>query len=328
MVFNAVPENFAAIYKDVLYEIGGIPEGETADVEIIGGGENLLGVKRFQGGGTVAVNIAGYLKREFAPEPVRDGGTGFVFDPGRSVVAYVRAGGITTAIRYFAGAQNGVGESELLSLIPGERTLAPGEFDELSIAVSEGVLIAEIEVEGGRAFAFGPGMSRNLKGVVTLRVSADDIAARAAERGIDYGECESATVSVRHQSGMVREARYRLRHESALGSVRLAWLNSLGGIDYHTFDILNEESVKVVREGFLSERGYDTLSVSTEKIVDITAGYHPAAMMAALGEIVSSRYVWMLEGGRAVKVRVVNDSVTLRADKLTNLKLKIAVPGK
>ena len=315
-----LPDDFSPLFRDVIYKINRGEGGKTPyDVEVLGPDEDLIGVKRFADAGEIDMNIAGYLKQAYFPEPVGNGGCALLKDLGRSVRASLRIGGEDCDGRVFAGSEERLEAGKLLSKMACRRSLGQGEYDELSFAVGKGTVSVIVEAEGRQPFSFTVDCTAN-KEIVTFRLDADNIALRADASGSSFRELEYVSVTVYLEGRRIARVYYDII-KGARPGVRIAWLNSLGGVDYYTFDLLNSETVKVSRQGYISDKGYRGVSLKKEKILEVTGGYLNRAMSEALSEVISSRYVWMVNDSRANPLEVVSDSVVIRSDSLECMKL-------
>lgn len=323
MVSVRMPDDFGTVSGDILCLIEGLAEGEYADFAVVDGDGQTLGVKRLRGREGLEMNIAGYLRSLFRPAPVGHGRSGFVCDAGRSVKSSVKFNGSESESRVFAGAAHLLETGKLLSVKALNRSLSEGEYDELSFAVPDATVSAVVEVKGEVDFSFEAGYEA-VKGIVTFRIDAADLAARATAAGTSFERCEQASVAVSMGGQEMTKVWYRLRRP-VRGAVRLAWLNSMGAVDYHTFDTVEEESVRVSRKGYYGEQGYRPVSVGKEQLIEVARGYYPEAEIRALGEIVWSGFVWVVEQGCIRQANVLNDSVTLRSGSPECIRLRLAV---
>lgn len=323
MEFTNLPVNFAPAFADLIYTLEGIPGETMPEIEIVSPSCGVLGVKRCPEGGAVDINIAGYLQGCFDPTPLQGGECGFSCDPGRIAAAYLWAGALVSPQRVFTAGVASVGDFGLMSHMPAERMLFADEYDELSIAAPDTVLSARIIVSGAEKEIYFDIPSFPVSaGVATLRVDAAHIAARASGQGMRQEECRNATVKIYSHSELIHSVAYTLSGSSR-GGVRVCWLNSLGGIDYHTFRGESTEEIRADKERIRSAAGYRVVASHRERHYTLTAGYYPRSVAAALGDIISSSRVWRVEDNRLTPLDVLSDSVTVSSDTLSPFRIVV-----
>ncbi len=359
MRFSVIPDHFAPAFAPVIYKIEGGGEENTIDVEVSDTltGE-LLGVKRFKGADTVSANVAGYARRKLEPQPQMPaalpeqpspaaGGFRFSADPGRRAAITVKAGNAVAPPRIFTCALREVNEFEILSKLPLERMLAAGEinemptaerdaipmaeWDEISIAVPDTVLSAEMRVTGDRGLDFTLRTEEFIasRGVATLVIDAADIvdAAFSKPERYEFADCRRAEVKIYAYDELIGRVAYGLYSRSPKQR-RICWLNTLGGIDYHTFHSVTEESMAVLKQRIFSAGRYRTVVSEVERSSEIVSGYLTPSLADALAETVSSPRVWMTgrsrDGGPvAVPLDVVTDKTVFRDGELFCLRLTV-----
>lgn len=321
-----MPDDFAPAFGETIYGYETAAGQGVVDVEVLGPDGGLLGIKRFAAGAPVEANIAGYLQKELAPQPVMSGECAFLHDAGRSVAARVRVGGEVSPQRVFTAGIEPAGEYGLLSVLSAERELAPGQYDELSLAVPGNIMSAKIMVAGDVDFEIAFGEFTISKGIIVFRVDAGDIASKAVMAGTSFERCTLAELVLFAGGTRIMEVRYALKPAAAAGK-RIAWLNRLGGVDYHTFRVVNDETVSVTKERYLSGGAHRVASSQSSRGMEITSGYYPAAVMKALAGIACSPLVWLIEGDTAVPVDVLSEKITLDGDSLPCLRFSIRECG-
>ena len=129
VLFSKVPDNFASAFGELVYGISGLEQSRVVDAEVLTGASNVpVGVKRVVGGGGVAVNISGYVRRGLAPSPVMPEGIGITTGNGLSIAAAVSCAGAVSPVRTFIGAVRGLSEYEAMTVLPPERRIGWDEW--------------------------------------------------------------------------------------------------------------------------------------------------------------------------------------------------------
>jgi hypothetical protein len=340
MRFTVIPDHFAPVFGPVVYEAEANAGERVTDVEVYNAATGeLSGVKRFAGTGNAKANVAGYVRRMLEPRPLMPavpqagqrppaGGFRFSQEGGRQAAVTVRAGDAAAPVRIFTCALGRSNEFDILSKMPQERMLAEGEWDEISIAVPDTSLSAVMTVTGGGAdFTLRTGESASSRGVATLTVDAEDIAAAAEANNRRFADCRRAEVKIYAHDEHIGSVGYDL-YVRGPGQRRICWLNSLGGIDYHTFHAVAQESLSVEKQRIFSNDGYRAVASAAERSSEMVSGYCGSPLADALAETVSSPRVWMAERGAdgecaARPLDVVTDNVTFRDGELFCLRLTV-----
>ena len=113
--------------------------------------------------------------------------------------------------------------------------------------------------------------------------------------------------------------------------VRIAWINTLGGVDSYTFTGAKTgttiaEKTAFVRDlpvGFsVSNRGESVASVETRDEVDVISDFETRDAMRWLGGIIQSSEVWVIENGVIIPVVILTNSHVTDTDDLVQFKLK------
>jgi hypothetical protein len=329
MKITTMPKQFAPAFKPLIYGVKTEGERGMIEVEVAddAAGETL-GMKRFAEADEVNVNVAGYVRRRLKPQPQNprtDNGEGFRFlrDAGRQVAITVKAGDAVAEARVFTCATDDVAEFDTLSRMPADRMLAEGEWDEISLAVPDTVLSARMRVTGeGVDFTLTADDFTAECGVATLVVDAAAIADAARANYKEWADCERADVKIYANDELIAGVAYGLYSRSP-GQRRIGWLNSLGGIDYHTFHAVEREGLAVERQRIFSGGQYCTVASVAERSAEIVSGYCARPLSDALMEIVSSPMVWMVGVGGAVPIDVVTDKVEVLGGELFSLRLNV-----
>ena len=301
MVVKSIPDNFAPLDGGLVYELAFDGEMPCADVAVVDVTRSRVAARlRFSQTAAVKLDIAPYVVRMFDAAP-ESGPTGLRTDLDRTVEVAVEVNGERTPVRTFTlFAFDGL--ARLLTLLPADRTIATGEFDEIALYAPEGAAVTVVSEpeEGnsvGRRIAVPP--SRQIQ---VLRVAADDFpqARRSLSVKFDAG-------------GRVEELRYdRVRRTPE--SVRVAWLASSGAVEYYTFPTCRRRTLKVEKSAVYSRDGYRTSAVRRETVLQLVSDFEPRSVAAALEEILSSPKVWVVAGDSITEADVLSSTISYRSD--------------
>lgn len=321
--FVTVPGQFASVFGELVYIHHGAGSGDVLDFEICGGAPlETLGIKRMADTGIVGVNVAGYLRRKLSPEPVKPSGSGFYTAPGRTVECVVKNGSEETFPRIFTAALKDLSAGDLLTLMPLHRNIGRGEKDELSFVTDGGPCRAAFEVKGGPTVSFAVDEYMAGAGICTFVTDMEWVMSKVREKGGNPSLCRAVHVRITSNGGELAHIIYVLK-ETPRRSVRLCWLNSMGGIDHFTFNGVVSKQTRSTKERILSAAGRVTVASAAETHMELNSGYLPEAVLGALSEIVASSRVWFCRGGDFIPADVVSDYAVAVAEELTCLRIKV-----
>jgi hypothetical protein len=220
--------------------------------------------------------------------------------PGRHVSCHISGAGVVSRPAILCGGSCDGQPNTLLSASPADHTIAPGERDEMSV-VSEDRLRAEIAfTRGGVTHTDTSIESPAVEGVATLVIDADDIAARFRRlTGGSAEELTAFTVTLRPtQAGFENRRlvrRYTVDRTPRTGR-RLAWINRLGTIDYHTFPVAAEFRSGGSHTLVETSSGPRTVATGATQSLRLLSRPCTASEAEWLSEIFSSPAVWTVDG--------------------------------
>ena len=308
-----VSKEYASIAKPILFEV---EEAGSNRAKIIVNGE-VVGEKRYTDN-SFAVDVAPYLRGAFVCEPLI-GEYETVAPTGRLATAQIEVAGQTSEQLRFIASREDCAELMLLSNMPLRRTLAVGERDELSFTGME-IVDTETTVvvmyEDGSEWQYLSGI---VSSYATSIIDFDSLAARSQKR------IKGLRVATGSGTERVSEVYYDIVKRPNR-SVRLAWLNSLGGVDYYTFDSLVSQKSATKRVESLTARG-EGRSVACQSVLTsvLRSAHEPREMVEALSDIISSPAVWVVESEAFRRVSVVSSEVqTDNCDTPVSVKIEIA----
>lgn len=322
-MFSKVPDNFASAFGELVYGISGLEQSRVVDAEVLTGASNVpVGVKRVVGGGGVAVNISGYVRRGLAPSPVMPEGIGITTGNGLSVAAAVSCAGAVSPVRIFTGAVRGLSEYEAMTVLPPERRIGWDEWDTVSVPVLAGSLSYRWETVGGAGCSYASEAVAVSRSVATLAVDMAAVRRMLDEAGADAESVTGLKVSLLAGQEAVVSLEYEICRPPA-GAVRLCWFNAMGGFDFHTFGASETEILDAGKEVFLSHDGYRTACVQSERRSELVSGYMPRLWIEGLSGIATSPLVWRVDEEGYIPVDVLSGETAIRREGLNYVSVKI-----
>lgn len=322
-MFSKVPDNFASAFGELVYGISGLEQSRVVDAEVLTGASNVpVGVKRVVGGGGVAVNISGYVRRGLAPSPVMPEGIGITTGNGLSIAAAVSCAGAVSPVRIFTGAVRGLSEYEAMTVLPPERRIGWDEWDTVSVPVLAGSLSYRWETVGGAGCSYASEAVAVSRSVATLAVDMAAVRRMLDEAGADAESVTGLKVSLLAGQEAVVSLEYEICRPPA-GAVRLCWFNAMGGFDFHTFGVSETETLDAGKEVFLSHDGYRTACVQSERRSELVSGYMPRLWIEGLSEIAASPLVWRVDEEGYIPVDVLSGETAIRREGLNYVSVKI-----
>lgn len=322
-MFSKVPDNFASAFGELVYGISGLEQSRVVDAEVLTGASNVpVGVKRVVGGGGVAVNISGYVRRGLAPSPVMPEGIGITTGNGLSIAAAVSCAGAVSPVRIFTGAVRGLSEYEAMTVLPPERRIGWDEWDTVSVPVLAGSLSYRWETVGGAGCSYASEAVAVSRSVATLAVDMAAVRRMLDEAGADAESVTGLKVSLLAGQEAVVSLEYEICRPPA-GAVRLCWFNAMGGFDFHTFGVSETETLDAGKEVFLSHDGYRTACVQSERRSELVSGYMPRLWIEGLSGIAASPLVWRVDEEGYIPVDVLSGETAIRREGLNYVSVKI-----
>ena len=318
-----IPAQYSSVFRNLIYAYQGIGTGKVVDIEICGGTPvETLGVKRIADTGIVRVNVSGYLKRQLSPRPVKPMGSGFYTDGGRIIVCMVKNGDNVTFPRIFTAALKNLSPGDLLTLMPLHRNIGRSEKDEVSFVTEGGPCSASFEVKGAGTVSFAADDYMAGAGICTFVTDMEWVMSKVREKGGNPSLCRAVHVRISSGGGELAHMIYILK-DTPKRSIRVCWLNSLGGIDYFTFNVVVSQQIRSVKERIISGETYMTVASAAETHMELNSGYLPEALLESLSEIVASSRVWVCRDGGFVPLDVVSTEAVRAAEELACLRIKV-----
>ena len=94
-----------------------------------------------------------------------------------------------------------------------------------------------------------------------------------------------------------------------MGARRLAWLNGSMAPEFYTFPLRKSVLIKAARRSMESVWGSEAAKPEAENELKLISAYEPKAQIEALGRILSSEQLWLVEGGEMQGVNLLTDRV-------------------
>lgn len=312
------PKPWQSVFRDACFDLGGIDAPGGIDIAICSADAvEPLGIKRLYAQGAASVNVAPYMRRVFAVEPLCGGMVGLGRAVGRVAMCYLEAPGFTSAAVPLTCGTVDAEVNEMLSAAPETVKIRPGERDEVSLVTGTVIVTPFIVFNHEGVDHIDNSFSAcSVAGMVTMVVDADEIASRLGSAvGVPASEIGEFTVELRSGTGVaatVLHRRYSIDRTSR-GGRRLAWVNSYGAVDYYTFPVVPESRVSGRCTRILTSGGYRTVATAAESTETLMSEPCDEGMAGWLAEIMSSPAVWTIEGERFERVEVAGGEVKCRA---------------
>lgn len=301
MAFTRIPQQYAPLGGALPYTAeGGSDATVTLSLADAATGERIA-ARRRAGVETLTLDAAPALRRRvrFVPS---SGSTGMKPSDDRlaGVVAEARVEAGTgdpvvskAEKRLFLPAVRVVGAPALLTSMPRERLIAPGECDELTLFTDAACTVTVTARNGaGEASRTFPSEEAGLR---LFRLDTADFP--GAERLIvDTGACG--------------EVAYTL--VPSAGGCRVAWRSREGSIEHYTFPVEKSEELRTAKSRVYGSEGYETAGCDEERRRTLVSAFEPRAVVEALAELASSPEVWFADAGGYAPADVVTEKVVVR----------------
>lgn len=305
MNIKTSPAPFASAVEPLLYTLEGLDPDTTTLVEIVNADNNsTLGTLRLRGLDSRSIDVAPYLRRHFALNPVANSATYAISHPASIVSCYIRCGEVQSATLHavLAAPRNApLVPNTLLSDMPLRRSLAAGESDDLRLISEDGTVACNLllhDIEGGTTpYTISTEERELMVGVV---VDFDSLQALVSAPL----SCIEATLLT--SAGEVATVIYDIV-ERGTSAHRVAWFNGVGACDQHTFEGFGGRKVSFERSRIA---GAPDLITSRRTTLTLDSGVITRADMEALLSLLSSPAVWIFDGGRLRRVEVVTKEHT------------------
>lgn len=213
---------------------------------------------------------------------------------------------VVSPLRTFLPCRDAVTAPALLTAMPAERLISPGECDELTLFPAEACSVTVTAQAGTTTTAESYRTTKG--GLYLFRLDTRDFP-EAEALTVDAGACGTVVYTV---VPAVRGAR------------RLAWRSSAGSIEHYTFPIEKSARAETAKKRAYGIGGHLTVTTGTERRTTLVSAYEPRATIDALAEILSSPDVWLAGETDYTAVDVLTDkAVVHRHGAVTCLEIEI-----
>ena len=299
MNITSSPTPYASAVEPLLYTLEGLDPDVVTTVEIIKTDNGAtLGTLRLKGLAKRSIDIAPYLRRHFVLDPVTNSATYPVGHPDSIINCHIRIGDIESQnlpATLAAPHNSPLAHDELLSDKPLNRTLAAGESDDLRVISEDGTITASIllhDTNGGvTPYTISSEEREQMVGVV---IDFDSLQARIS------APLKRIDVTLSTSAKQVATIHYDIV-ERGVASHRVAWFNSLGACDLHTFEGCGGRKVSIERSRIAGSADPLTLRRTT---ITLDSGIMPRGALDALLSLLASPAVWLVVGKRLRQVEV------------------------
>lgn len=305
MNITSSPAPFASAVEPLLYTLEGLDPDVVTTVEIINADNgSTLGTLRLRGLASRSIDVAPYLRRHFVLNPTTHSATYAVGVPFSIINCYIRIDDLESSVLHatLAAPHNSpLAPNELLSDKPLRRTLAAGENDDLRLISKDGTIGASFLLfdTDGNATPYTISTSEREQ-MVCVVVDFDTLQARVS------APLKRIEVTLLTSEKSVATVIYDIV-ERGVASHRVAWFNSLGACDLHTFEGCGSRKVSVERSRV--EGSTDPITTRRTTLT-LDSGIMPHNALNALLSLLASPAVWLFVEGRLRRVKVVTADYT------------------
>ena len=314
ITFTRTPEFYAPLGGKALYTFESDTPG-TFDVRIAdAASDKMLGAMRFTEVAEATFDAAPVLRRALRYTPAT-GGTGISQATGRQVMADVKIyegpegteAVAEAGLCLLLGTDRAVQAPALLSSMPRQRLIAPGECDELTLFCSRSGAVI-VTAQRGRDYT-AESYRIPSPGLFLFRLDTRDFPG-AETLTVDTGECGTVVYSL---------------VAAPQGAVRLAWRSEAGSIEHYTFPIVATERMKSSKRRATDAEGQAVvLSGSAEVRRRLVSAYECEEVARALAGIVASPDVRIARGDEYIPVEVLTEELDVRDEgELRSLEIEI-----
>lgn len=307
MNITSSPVPYSTAVEPLLFTLDELDPEAITTVEVVNAANStVLGTMRLTGLERRSIDIAPYLRRHFSISVISHSATYIVPIVNSVISCYIRIGDVESEILHTllnAPSHSPTATNTLLTDKPLKRTIAAGESDDLRVLSPSGTLAARFLLTDVNGTVTPHTISTTeIELMLSLIVDFDSLQrlVTAPLRQID--------VELSNIDGTVATLSYEVV-ERAKESYRVAWYNTRGGYDQHTFEGVARREVEFRR----TENGTDYhLCTSRRTLLSLDSGVLATAEMEALLSILSSPAVWIFFNGRkrAVKVETKSHAVS------------------
>lgn len=304
MKLISYPSDFSPLLADNFFHFEEADPSVSTEIYFFDEQGATMGARRYAGRSEIDSSPRALLQRSLDPEPVERGSLRVVQPAGRQVGLSVAVGsdGEHSSVVRFAANVLPLMPSSLVGASEQQRAMSEGDYDELTLRLTEGDrLTMECSPSGSEEVVCPLEFECPADGLYTLTFTArellDILDLEVGSARVDVGLLVAGELK-----GLIH---YRLL-PACKGEKRVAWLDVYGAIRHYSFSLLPTERVEVTRRESDTLRGSRTLSVESWKSTTLQSGPLSRGELDYLQGIVCSPRVWMLSEGAWMPCSVEN----------------------
>lgn len=302
-MFESIPSNFKSLFAELNYSFVTSDDEREITISVYNADDNeLCGTKRFYDSSAVSINIAPIIRNYAIPSAVK-GNVGFVesLNSGFISVFVEEQMGESTDSRTYLFSRSDSTESEILTSMPMERTIAKGESEMVTIRSEKGaMLVARLTYYSYNSLSSLMEASYQLdsaeSGVAVFNFALESSLLDGELAGVAL-EYITLTIEEHLEDESVKQLSQIkfIVIDPPPTPTRLAWISSSGSIEHYTFPTID----KILRDA--DAKLYISLSSALEEV----------GVRRSLSEIISSQRVWLDRGDSYEQVSITSDYIEI-----------------
>lgn len=329
------PENYTGAFQEVIFTIDQVDPEHITQVEIYDMDDNLLGTKRFSAGDKQTVNIGKYIADKIIVEPIYKQNSGFYKTLSRYGQAYIIVEAI--AIDKESGKETIVQnlQSEMVKITAGtvsskpgqmlskhwsKTEIYPGEYDEIPFIAGSEKTSAIINInseEGTKTITYENNAVVNGQTGIFL-ININHLYNTAGIKNND--EVYNIEVEIKTKAGTIAKREYDVKDENP-NTVRCAWMNEYGAIDYYTFCRTQSEKIKCNKKRVYGENGYTISNSIAETTIRATSDAVTKDTYDWLSNIIASPKAWRVENDKMIPIDITNDQTEYDSHNISRINI-------
>ncbi len=272
----------------------------------------LLGVRRFANTADATFDMAPIVRRciRFAPQPAQ---TGFTSAADRKIPVTIEVAALddptrrlSSSVKVCYAADIEAPMTSLLTTMPLQRLIAPGECDEIALVVDEAPQ-ATVTAQAPAGTETRTYATWNT-GLLLFRLDTSE-----------FPDAERLTLDL----GACGKVEYTLVPASR-GARRIAWHSRAGSLEHYTFPVELTASVETQKTRIYGPEGYEAIGTDRQQHLRLRSAYESRAMLEILSEILVAPEVWIVDSEGYRQVDVVSDrAVVHRHGVLSCMEIEI-----
>lgn len=336
MIIEKTPEQYCGAYQDVIFKISQINPSNIAEVGVYDNNNILIAMKRFSREREHNVNVGKYVVNKITVEPIKYK-TGFYQTGERvaelKIIAYeievdTENGEERTIqtersknVKLTAGAKQseiGKGMSDNNTCV----VIEINEYDEIPFIAPQSEITATLQInttKGIKTISYKNQSIQNGEMGVFI-VDINDILQNADIQDID--EVHSIEVAIKDTENKIAERKYIIQNEN-YHSVRCAWVNEYGAIDYYTFKALQSEKIKSIKKKVYGQSGYTVNCSQAENFIEIASEPLTEEQYKWISKIICAPKVWIIENETTIPVDITTETLEYSPHKLSKIDLTL-----